>query len=270
MIYINGFKYSNRNNTVITNQNVKSEFVQVAEVAFEFDSDRLYESTAENLPVTEQHQQQYDNDDDEENEYNRNTRSTAVRRGGKRARKKLQYQNESYYRIIGSSPNEKTGKKLIVLKSNKMSASTKLPKSSAYDSTVKNRIVTNPITPMSRRRVNESSFDLVANMSQLSDEELFALNRTNSSALFSTANSTNSTNSTVATSTSPPRVIKTTFLNNCTLILLNIYLLAYKASCNYEDFVDSLNHYDCLKNNFSVKSNCTNCKVSHNRITIFI
>lgn len=227
-------------------------------MAFEFDSDRLYESTAENLPVTEQHQQQYDNDDNED-EYNRNTRSTAVRNGGKRARKKLKYQNESYYRIIGSSPNEKTGKKLIVLKSNKMSASTKLPKSSAYDSTLKNRIVTNPITPMSRRRVNES---LVANMSQLSDEELFNLNQTNSSALFSTANSTNSTNSTVATSTSPPRVIKTTVLNNCTLILLNIYLLAYKASCNYEDFVDSLNHYDCLKNNFSVKSNCTNCKVS--------
>lgn len=229
-------------------------------MAFEFDSDRLYESTAENLPVTEQ----YDNNDDNEDEYNRNTRSTAVRRGGggggKRARKKLQYQNESYYRIIGSSPNEKTGKKLIVLKSNKMSASTKLPK---YDSsTLKNRIVTNPITPMSRRRVNESSFDLVANMTQLSDEELFALNQTNSSALFSTANSTNSTNSTVATSTSPPRVIRTTVLNNCTLILLNIYLLAYKASCNYEDFVDSLNHYDCLKNNFSVKSNCTNCKVS--------
>lgn len=56
--------------------------------------------------------------------------------------------------------------------------------------------------------------------------------------------------------------VKKTHLNNCTLILLNIYLLAYKATCNYDDFADSLNHYDCLQNNFSVKSNCNNCKVS--------
>lgn len=62
------------------------------------------------------------------------------------------------------------------------------------------------------------------------------------------------------------KTVITKHLNNCTLILLNIYLLVYKSTCNYEDFIDTLNHYDCLKNNFSVKSNCSNCKV---RILIY-
>lgn len=57
--------------------------------------------------------------------------------------------------------------------------------------------------------------------------------------------------------------IKTTLkeLNNCTLILLNTYLLAYKTSCENKDFHLSLSHYDCASNNFSVKSNCKLCQV---------
>lgn len=57
--------------------------------------------------------------------------------------------------------------------------------------------------------------------------------------------------------------IKTTLkeLNNCTLILLNTYLLAYKTSCENRDFHLSLSHYDCASNNFSVKSNCKLCQV---------
>lgn len=52
------------------------------------------------------------------------------------------------------------------------------------------------------------------------------------------------------------------FLNNCTLILLNTYLLAYKTQCDNEGFVDSLSHYDCMSTVFSVKSNCKLCEVS--------
>lgn len=59
-------------------------------------------------------------------------------------------------------------------------------------------------------------------------------------------------------------------LKNCTLILLNIYLLAHKATCNYEDFVNSLSHYDCLQNNFSVRSNCNYCKVCMNCKILFL
>jgi hypothetical protein len=57
--------------------------------------------------------------------------------------------------------------------------------------------------------------------------------------------------------------LNTTFkeLNNCTLILLNIYLLAFKSSCDKKDFDASLSHYDCASNNFSVKSNCKLCQV---------
>lgn len=53
-----------------------------------------------------------------------------------------------------------------------------------------------------------------------------------------------------------------THLNNCSLILLNIYLLSHTASCSFEDFVESLSHFDCLSNYFSVKSNCNKCQVS--------
>lgn len=74
------------------------------------------------------------------------------------------------------------------------------------------------------------------------------------------ANRTISATTTTTTTTTTRKVV-TKHLNNCTLILLNIYLLAYKSKCNYEDFVDTLSHYDCLQNNFSVKSNCSNCKV---------
>ena len=50
-------------------------------------------------------------------------------------------------------------------------------------------------------------------------------------------------------------------LNNCTLILLNSYLLAYKSDCENNEFIDGLNLYDCSSNNFSVKSDCQLCKV---------
>lgn len=58
-----------------------------------------------------------------------------------------------------------------------------------------------------------------------------------------------------------PKQIKK-ILNNCTLILLNIHLLSYRASCDFDDFIESLNHFDCVSNNFSVKSNCNKCQVS--------
>jgi len=54
------------------------------------------------------------------------------------------------------------------------------------------------------------------------------------------------------------------FLNNCTLILLNTYLLAYKTQCDNEEFVESLNHYDCTSTDFSVRSDCKQCEVSVN------
>ncbi len=68
----------------------------------------------------------------------------------------------------------------------------------------------------------------------------------------------NTTNSNRLTSRELPK-----FLNNCTLILLNIYLLAYKTHCDNEGFVDSLSHYDCMSTDFSVKSNCKKCEVSY-------
>lgn len=52
-----------------------------------------------------------------------------------------------------------------------------------------------------------------------------------------------------------------THLNNCSLILLNVYLLSNSASCSFNDFIESLNHFDCLSNYFSVNSNCKKCQV---------
>lgn len=49
-------------------------------------------------------------------------------------------------------------------------------------------------------------------------------------------------------------------LNNCTMILLNLHLLSFKTSCDFEDFAQILQHYDCLSN-FSVNSNCSKCQV---------
>lgn len=51
-------------------------------------------------------------------------------------------------------------------------------------------------------------------------------------------------------------------LNNCTLNLINIYLNAQIATCQYQDFIQDLKHYDCNLNIFSINSNCTLCKVS--------
>jgi hypothetical protein len=59
----------------------------------------------------------------------------------------------------------------------------------------------------------------------------------------------------------PPAVRKRVVLNNCTLILLNVFLQSYKTSCDFEDFSKILSHYDC-RNNFSVNSNCDKCRVS--------
>ena len=64
-----------------------------------------------------------------------------------------------------------------------------------------------------------------------------------------------------SSSTSTPKSIKHN-LSNCTLILLNIYLSAFKSNCDYRDFAESLAHYDCASNNFSVRSDCTKCSVS--------
>lgn len=58
------------------------------------------------------------------------------------------------------------------------------------------------------------------------------------------------------------------FISNCQLILLNLYLLSYKAQCDYKDFVDNINSYDCVSNNFSVKSDCIKCQVRNNRVSI--
>ncbi len=57
-------------------------------------------------------------------------------------------------------------------------------------------------------------------------------------------------------------VKKRIVLNNCTLIMLNTYLLTYKTTCDFEDFVQILKHYDCDANNFSVNSDCKKCQVS--------
>lgn len=59
-----------------------------------------------------------------------------------------------------------------------------------------------------------------------------------------------------------PDHLRTEFFNNCTLILLNTYLLAYKSECDNQYFVESINHYDCTSNNFSVASNCELCQVN--------
>ena len=50
-------------------------------------------------------------------------------------------------------------------------------------------------------------------------------------------------------------------LSNCKLVLLNVFLLSFKTSCDFEDFVEILKHYDCT-NNFSVNSNCEKCRVN--------
>jgi hypothetical protein len=51
-------------------------------------------------------------------------------------------------------------------------------------------------------------------------------------------------------------------LSNCSLLLLNVYLLAYKSNCDYSDFTETLASFDCVSYKFSVVSNCTQCKVS--------
>jgi hypothetical protein len=55
--------------------------------------------------------------------------------------------------------------------------------------------------------------------------------------------------------------------NNCTIHLVDIYLRAQTVKCQYDKFSDVFNHYDCSShqtNAFSVKSDCTQCKVSKN------
>jgi hypothetical protein len=59
----------------------------------------------------------------------------------------------------------------------------------------------------------------------------------------------------------------TEYFSNCTLLLLNTYLLAYKTECDNQYFVESINHYDCTSNNFSVKSNCELCQVWRSLLT---
>jgi len=51
-------------------------------------------------------------------------------------------------------------------------------------------------------------------------------------------------------------------LSNCSLILLNTYLLAFKSNCDYADFTETLASFDCVTYKFSAVSNCTQCKVS--------
>jgi hypothetical protein len=52
------------------------------------------------------------------------------------------------------------------------------------------------------------------------------------------------------------------YVNNCTLSLLKIYLLAVKSKCDYDEFQVNLNQFDCYSDTFSVRSNCTLCAVS--------
>lgn len=93
----------------------------------------------------------------------------------------------------------------------------------------------------------------------------FGLNLKNTSSVKTSDNNNSSSRQDVemlsSSSTSTPKSIKHN-LSNCTLILLNIYLSAFKSNCDYSDFAESLAHYDCASNNFSVRSDCTKCSVS--------
>lgn len=162
------------------------------------------------------------------NNHDRLKSKTRTKGLNNRAVKKFQYQNGSHYRI-----SDVTSKSFILLSD-------------------KNYILTtNSITSI----VGDSSTKrIVAQSSVTSKKNDF--NVTPSKSLMQT--SPQLTNAKIK----QPLTVTKTRLNNCTLILLNIYLLAHKASCDYDDFTNSLNHYDCIQNNFSVKSNCSSCKVS--------
>jgi hypothetical protein len=56
--------------------------------------------------------------------------------------------------------------------------------------------------------------------------------------------------------------VKTEFINNCTLLLLNLYLVISKTNCDFDEFIENLKHYDCVSNYFSVKSDCDKCQVN--------
>ncbi|CAF0889059.1 unnamed protein product, partial [Brachionus calyciflorus] len=92
-----------------------------------------------------------------------------------------------------------------------------------------------------------------------SDLKRDKINIIENSVLFKVENNSNFTDFNLS-SARPKRV-----LNNCTLILLNIYLLSHTASCDFEDFVESLNHFDCLSNYFSVKSDCHKCQDAYKK-----
>ncbi|RNA11226.1 hypothetical protein BpHYR1_017186 [Brachionus plicatilis] len=90
--------------------------------------------------------------------------------------------------------------------------------------------------------------------------------RVMSQKLYSIANSSNKPNE---ANSSKFRNInlnsQKTHLNNCSLILLNVYLLSHTASCSFDDFVESLNHFDCMSNYFSVRSNCNKCQNAYKK-----
>jgi hypothetical protein len=50
-------------------------------------------------------------------------------------------------------------------------------------------------------------------------------------------------------------------LSNCTLVLLKNYFAAQSAKCEYIQFAELIEHYDCMTTRFSVKSNCDMCRV---------
>jgi hypothetical protein len=49
---------------------------------------------------------------------------------------------------------------------------------------------------------------------------------------------------------------------NCTFTILDTLIKAQSAKCEHKRFVDSISHYDCASNKFSVKSSCDQCRVS--------
>jgi len=52
---------------------------------------------------------------------------------------------------------------------------------------------------------------------------------------------------------------------NCTFTVLETLIKAQSAKCEHKRFVDSISHYDCDSNKFSVKSSCDQCRGAYRK-----
>ena len=171
-----------------------------------------------------------------------------------------------YDHVLKLNPNKTNNNKLEVKLKSKNN-SNKDKNNSSISNKISNNQFINFINMYSSKSLTSSSVgakkltnlrDIQFNNNyNINDIDEFNLNKTNSNHI-----KKNKYNNNQQTNLFPPKYkMKELAINNCSLILLNVYLLAFKSSCDYESFIESLNHYDCHSNNFSVKSNCDKCQV---------